>query len=300
MDANRLRGVLPPVPTFFSHDKIDHGHLSAHIERLARENLTGFVILGSNGEAALLEELEKRAVFKTARAAIPDNRLMIAGTGLPGTGSTKRLIEMAADEGADAALVLPPYFYKVDANGLMRHYVHLAEASSLPILLYNMPKYTGVALPVGVIRDLAKHPNIIGIKDSAGDLGQLAEIDAVTPGDFVVLAGSDKIFFAGLMHGLRGAILALANLLPGACAGVYAAMQSQQWEIAQALALKLMPVGRLVISTYGVPGLKAGLDILGFKGGSVRMPLLSLGASEREKIRKVFIENGFDVPGAEV
>ncbi|MDZ7344964.1 MAG: dihydrodipicolinate synthase family protein, partial [candidate division KSB1 bacterium] len=247
-----------------------------------------------NGETPLLSEAEKLELVRVARAAIPSEKILLVGSGLEATEATAVLTYRLAELGADAALVITPSFYRdmLTPQAVRRHFEAVAEASPIPILLYNVPKFTGYNLPVEVAIDLAQHPNIIGMKDSSGNLGQLVELREKMPAKFQLLIGTDVIFFGGLMHGLRGAILALANIAPRECVEIFNAVEDEKWDVAQALANRLAPVGRVVTTRYGIPGLKAALDELGYFGGEPRPPLLPVAESVRREIRLVLEQAG--------
>ena len=283
----QLCGVMPPVPTLFENGAVSLARNRANLARLQATSLAGFVILGSNGEANLLTESEKLQWLRTARDEIHTEKWLIAGTGMESTLATCEFTKKAADLGADAALVLTPSFYRPNNTGLKMHYETVAEKSPIPILLYNVPKFTGMNISVSLVGDLSHHPNIAGMKDSAGDIGQLVELREKTPEDFRIFIGSDKSFFAGMAHGMDGAILALANIAPDACVAIDDAVQKQQWQTAQQLAARLAPVGRTVVGKYGVPGWKAALDMLGHDGGELRLPLMALDKIARQEIHEV-------------
>jgi 4-hydroxy-2-oxoglutarate aldolase len=175
---------------------------------------------------------------------------------------------------------------------LRRHFETIAEASPIPILLYNVPRFTGVNLPIDVVVQLSQHPNIIGMKDSSGNLGQLVELREKVPSHFQLLIGTDSVLFGGLAHGLRGAILAVSNVAPRECVELFNAVEDEKWDVAQALANRLAPIGRAVTSRFGVPGLKAALDELGYFGGIPRPPLLPVSEKVREEIRVILQKAG--------
>jgi 4-hydroxy-2-oxoglutarate aldolase len=284
---NKLKGVMPPVPTLFENDKIAVDRFRSHLQRLDEAGLSGFVILGSNGEASLLTEAEKLALLRAARTEISQEKLMVVGTGMESTKATYEFTRKAADLGADAALVLTPGFYRPGNTGLQRHYETVADDSPIPLLLYNVPKFTGMNISIDLVGKLANHQNIVGMKDSAGDIGQLAALREQTPADFRLFIGADKTFLAGLAQGMDGAILALANVAPRECVALFEAVQNGNWTLAQKLAAQLAPVGRTVVGKYGVPGLKAALDTQGHFGGDLRLPLIALDNTARQEIREV-------------
>jgi 4-hydroxy-2-oxoglutarate aldolase len=289
-----LQGILPPIPTPF-----EDGHCAPHRlrENLAKWNdtgLSGYVVLGSNGEAPLLSEAEKLELVRVARQAIPAGKILLAGSGLESTDATAVLTYRLADLGVDAALVITPSYYReqLAPEAMRRHFEIVAEASPIPILLYNVPKSTGVNLPIDVVVNLAQHPNIVGMKDSSGNLSQLIELREKAPSHFQILIGTDSVFFGGLAHGLRGAILALGNAAPRECVELFNAVEDEKWDVAQALANRLAPVGRAVTARFGVPGLKAALDELGYFGGAPRPPLLPVSEKVRGEIRLILQQAG--------
>lgn len=281
------KGIFSPIPTPFEDGRFAPRRLIQNLTRWRETKLAGHVILGSNGEAALLQESEKLEIVRVARQEIEPEKLMIVGTGLESTEATKVLTLRVADLGADAALVLTPFYYQpmLSKAGILQHYVSIADASPIPILLYNMPKLTHFNLPVDWVVELAQHPNVIGMKDSAGNLAQLLELQEKTPSEFQVLLGNDTVLLGGLVHGVPGAILALGNIAPEVCVALFDAVQEQRWQEARNLAERLAPVGRVVISKHGIPGLKAALDLLGYYGGEPRPPLLPLDERGKSEIR---------------
>jgi len=283
-------GVLPPIPTPFDENgELDLGALQANIARWNETGLAGYVALGSNGEAALLDDGESRAVVRGVREAMAPGMTLMAGTGRESTRSTLEACVAAADAGADVALVITPWFYKgsMTADVLRRHYETVADASPIPLLLYNMPANTGVNMPVAVAAELSGHPNILGIKDSAGDIGQLSGLIRATRKDFAVMAGNAGAFLPGLVLGATGGILALANVAPRQTVALYQAARAGRLDEARALHDQLMPVATAVTRTYGISGLKAALDMVGYVGGLPRPPLLPLSPEAKADLRRI-------------
>ena len=266
---------------------LDAGGFVENLGRLQDAGLAGFLILGSNGEANLLSDDEKLELMRVARAMITEKHIMMVGTGCESTQATIEFTQKAADCGADYALVLTPSFYKPSESGLLRHFEAVADASPIPTLLYNVPKYTGLNLPVSVALELSGHENIVGMKDSAGQMAQLVELKQKLPSDFALFLGADPVFFAGLAHGVSGAVLALANVAPQECVELYESVKNENWLRAQELADLLAPVGRIVVGKYGVPGLKTALNLLGAQGGVPRLPLLPLEELQVEEVRQI-------------
>jgi 4-hydroxy-2-oxoglutarate aldolase len=271
----QLSGVFAPLPTpFDADDRLDLQRLTRAYEQFAAGPLTGFVVLGSNGEAALMDDDESDRAIAAAREAIPRGRPFIVGTGRESTRAAIAATARAADLGADAVLVRTPGFFRsqMTADVFVRHYTAVADASPVPVLLYNFTAVTGVNLPVAAVARLATHPNIAGMKESGGDVAQLADLVASTPASFQVLAGSASTTYASLCVGVAGAILALAAVAPDACVRLYTLTRESRHDEARALQQELVPLARL-LSAYGVAGLKAALQIAGIDAGEPRRPL---------------------------
>ncbi|MFQ6672012.1 MAG: dihydrodipicolinate synthase family protein [Candidatus Tectimicrobiota bacterium] len=282
-----LHGVLPPIPTPFRPDgSLALEALKANLARWNTTGLAGYLVLGSNGEAPHLTLEEKQAVLETAREVIPRERVFMAGTGEATTRATITTTRMAAEAGADCALVITPSFYRgqMTAEVLVDHYRAAAEASPIPIFLYNVPGFTGVNLPPEAVSSLTEHANIIGIKDSLGDVGQLGRLLRETPEETTVLVGSAQAFYPGLCLGAHGGILAVACPLPERCVAIYDAFRAGDHAAALAGHLAILPVARLVTAVYGIGGLKAALDHLGYYGGPPRAPLPRPAPEDRRAI----------------
>ena len=272
----RFTGIFTPIVTpFRTDDTVDEGALQRNVLRWMQTPLTGLVVLGSNGEAAQLDDDEADRVVAIVREHVPRERPLIAGTGRESTRATIAATARVAAIGVDAVLVRTPSFFKsqMTAEVFVRHYTEVADASRVPVLLYNVSMFTGVNLPVDAVARLAAHPNIVGIKESGSDVGLLSEYVSRTPGDFTVLAGSATTFFQALCAGCDGAILALAALLPETCVTLRSLVRENRIDEARALQQRILPLARSVGGSYGVPGLKAALDLIGYNGGVPRPPL---------------------------
>jgi 4-hydroxy-2-oxoglutarate aldolase len=273
----QLAGVFAPIPTPFDADgHLDLLRLRAALPFWVNGPLAGIVVLGTTGEAGLLTDDEAARVIDQARQLIPRSRSFIAGTARESTAHAIAAARQAAALGADAVLVRTPCFFKSLMNGdaLERHYRAVADASPVPVLLYNFTAATGVNLLPDVVARLAAHPNIIGIKESGGDIAQIADLVAVSKEGFTVLAGSASTLYAALCAGVGGAILALAAVVPEPCARLFALMRDGKHHEARTLQRRLLPLARLVTTTYGVPGLKAALLAQGVDAGFPRLPLV--------------------------
>jgi 4-hydroxy-2-oxoglutarate aldolase len=291
----QFSGIFTPIATpFRGDDTLDEQGLRSNVARWMTTPLAGLVVLGSNGEAPQLDDDEADRVIDLVRAEMPRNRPMIVGTGRESTRATIAATRRAASAGADAALVRTPAFFKAQMTTeiFVRHYLEVADASPVPVLLYNVTMYTGVNLPPDAVAKLGTHPNIVGMKESGSDLAQIAEYIARTPDDFTVLAGSAATVFAALCVGCDGAILALAQLAPEACVELQALVRQGRVEEARALQGRLVPLARAIGGQHGVPALKAALDLLGFAGGTPRPPLRPVPPHVVDTLRSQLAELG--------
>lgn len=284
-----LHGIFPPIPTPFIDAKVAYDKLASNVEKWSLTGLKGFVVLGSNGEYVALSEEEKRTVVDTVVQSAADEMLIIAGTGCESTVETVRLTEDCARLGAHAALVVTPHYYagRMGEAALEKHYSEIADHSPIPILLYNVPKFTHINLAAGFVARLAEHPNIVGIKDSSANVIQLGEILNAVAGDFNVLVGTAGVLFSGMAIGCAGGVCALANVAPQECVKIVDLVKEGNIEAATALQLKMLPVNQAVSAIYGVPGLKAALDMLGYFGGDPRLPLLPSSKQEITEIKAI-------------
>jgi 4-hydroxy-2-oxoglutarate aldolase len=290
-----LKGVFPPIPTPFD-GKGDFAPqaLADNLERWNQHSLSGYVVLGSNGEGGFLDEDEKLTVWETARQVIPPDKLLIAGTGCESTRQTIAVTRKAAQAGADAALVVTPHYYtaKMTSEALVHHFETVADASPIPILIYNVPGFTGVNMEAAAIARAALHPDIVGIKDTSGNIAQLAETVQLAGSGFQVLAGSASFFLAGLAVGAVGGILALANIAPEKAIDLYRLFRAGSWDEAAELQRQVIPVNAAVTTRFGIAGLKTALDLLGYYGGPVRSPLMELDDDQRQALRAILVEGG--------
>lgn len=290
-----LSGILPPIPTPFDRaDDVDCAALAENLQRWDAFDLAGYVVLGSNGEAAYLSDDEKLRIVDVARQHIPPEELLIVGTGCEATRETIWLTQQAARLGADAALVVTPAYYQPEmtSDNLVRHYWAVADASPVPVVMYNVPKFTNVDMDAATVVRAAEHPNVVGIKDSGGNVAKLTDIVRLASADFQVLVGTASVLLPGLAIGAVGAVVALGVVAPEQAVGIYRLHRAGQWDAAVDLQRRMMPVNAAVTARFGVPGLKAALDMLGFYGGPVRAPLAQLDESKRHALRAVLAAGG--------
>jgi len=289
-----ISGVYPPVPTFFDADEeMDLPTLHRHIARLRKAGIANFVALGSNGEAVHLDMDERFQMIETIRAAAGAEAQLLAGAGAQSTRETIRLCALASQAGADIALILPPHHYggRMGMATQRAHFLAVADASPLPVMIYNMPaNAAGVDLDAETIIALSTHPNIVGVKDSSGNVTKLAQVVAGAPDDFAVLAGSAGFLLPALVVGARGVIAALANVAPRECLRLMDLYEQGALAEARALQARLIPVNTAVTGGYGVAGLKAALTLVAGYGGAPRRPLAPLSDGEREHLRLLLAE----------
>jgi 4-hydroxy-2-oxoglutarate aldolase len=287
-----LHGIFPPIPTPFIKGAVAYDELAANIERWSKTGLKGLVAMGSNGEYVYLSAEEKRKFVAKVVEMTPGDMQVIAGTGCESTKETIDLTRDCADLGAHAALVVSPHYYggRMNEAALHAYFTTVADHSPIPILLYNVPKFTHINMPAGLVAQLSRHPNIAGIKDSTGNVIQLGEIANHVDADFNLLVGTAGALFGALTLGCVGGVLALANVAPQICVQIYRLVQEGRFEEAKILQLKMIPVNQAITAVYGVPGLKAGMDMLGYFGGDPRPPLLPSSEKEKSEIREILIK----------
>ena len=287
-----LNGIYPPIVTPFLKEDVAYHYLTKNIEKLNTSGIKGVVVLGSNGENVFLSEEEKTEVVQTVIKSASQEMKIIVGSGCESTRETIHLTNKMAKLGAHAALIVTPSYYgsKMNDESLIHYYSNVAEKSEIPILLYNVPKFTGVNVSKEVVSTLSKHPNIVGIKDSSGNVNQLGQYLNCVDADFNVLVGTAGALFGALTLGCKGGVLALANIVPEKCVDIYRLVQEGKMEEARKLQLRMIPVNYAITATYGISGLKYAMDLLGYQGGEVRSPLLPTKPGEQEKIRNILLE----------
>ena len=286
----RPQGIFPAVVTpFHADESVSFAGVRANIELYNRTRVAGYVVLGSTGESVLLSRDEADAVLSAAREAAASEKVLIAGTGAESTAETIVRTKRAAELGYQFALVKTPYYYKpvYRPETYLRHYQAVADASPIPVLLYSVPQFTGVSLETPEILKLASHPNIIGIKDSSGNIQRVGEVVAGAPADFTVLTGGGAVIYPALVVGGRGAILALAAALPEKCAEVYELVEAGRHDEARRLQHALVVASKRIVGENGIPGVKFAMDLRGYQGGLPRLPLLPISEEKKQSIAAV-------------
>ena len=285
-----LTGCFPPIPTPFDNSgKVDHDHLAANLAQWQNGPLRGFAVLGSNGESVLLKAGEKVEVWKTAGQVIGSDRLFIAGTGCESTMETLELTELAAVAGANAAMIVTPHYYRprMDHRALCAHYTAVADRSPIPLILYNVPGFTGIDLDADTIIELASHPNIIGLKESSGNVVKMGKVFERAGDHFQVLAGSGSFLLPALSVGAVGGVMALAAVAAQELNDIVEHFREKDLEQARAIQLRLIDANAAVTTRFGIPGLKAALDLMGMYGGPVRSPLFALDKEKHQELEEI-------------
>lgn len=287
-----LSGVLIPSATPFDPitGDLDLVALRMNARSWLEHPVLGIVVGGSTGEAVFLDDDERTASLHATRELLDGDRLLVAGTGAESTRRTIALGQVAADAGADAVLVQPPSFYKgAMSDDIVRdHYVAVADASPVPVILYQVPlRFSTLDFPTGLVAELSNHSNIIGIKDSRGNLDLVGDLVTQTASDFQVLVGNGAMLYAALEVGAVGGILGVANLAPKETSALHKAFMAGDHSESGRIQKDIAPAHREIIGGFGVPGVKAALDILGYRGGDPRPPLRPLADRDREEVHKI-------------
>jgi 4-hydroxy-2-oxoglutarate aldolase len=291
--AAKLTGVFAPISTPFAEDEsVDLAALRYNLQKYAQTQLHGYMAIGSNGENKSLTEKEKLLVLETVVQHKGPGQVVMAGATYEAQRDTERFLKLAADLGADFGVVLPPSYFRAQMTDkvLFRYYSTAADASPIPILLYNAPKFCGLTLSPELVRRLAPHPNVVGIKDSASS--GIEDFIACSSESFLVLAGSISFLFPAMRAGAVGGTVSLANSFPHIAVTLFqygTARDEKKGAEYQAWARE---VNKAVSGKYGVAGVKAAMELNGFVGGIPRRPLLPLSEAQRHELRAALIEEG--------
>ena len=301
-----LAGILAPVTTPFEPEggELDRPGFERNVRAHLATGIAGIVVSGSTGEGALLDERERAQLIDWARPLVPSDEWLLAGTGGESTRQTVARCRVAGERGADAVLVVAPHYYGPSAmtdDALAGHYTRVADASPVPVVLYNIPKYAHFGLSPGLVATLAAHDNVAGIKDSSGDLALLEAYLAATDGeDFAVLTGNGGQLVDAIRRGARGAILAVTVFTGDLGPRIFAEASSGNAAAAVSLQQRLTPMAREIVGAMGPAGVKAAMDIVGLSGGPVRSPLQPLDESGRRRVRSLLEGGGVAAPDESV
>ncbi len=289
-----LKGIMPPIATPFINDEVAYNNLAQNFSKWNKTGLNGYVVMGSNGESVFLTRNEKLKLVAEVKKNISDDKLLIAGTGSDSIKETTLLSNESADLGADYVLILTPSFYKSEMKpaAYIKYFSAVADKTKIPVIIYNVPKFTGVDIEAETVAKLAEHKNIAGIKNSSENIRQTTEMIDQTPKDFAVIIGTASVLYAGLSAGAIGGILALANIAPNECVQIQKFVEDGKHTEALELQKKMLPVNKAITAKYGVAGLKAAMDMLGYFGGEPRSPLSKLNDDDKEQLRKILVSSG--------
>ncbi len=282
-----IHGVLPPMITpFLENGDVDYEGFKANVLKWNQDKLAGYLVIGSNSETPYLNEEEKLELVRLTVENATPGRHIIVGTGLESERETIALTNKCAKLGAHSALVLTPCFYggSMDSKALVKYFTAVADNSDIPILIYNVTKFTHVNIPAGAIEVLSKHPNIIGMKDSNGDVPQLATFLRVADPDFQVMTGTFGAWYPALAMGVTGIISAMANCCPNEITEVQTLFEAGNTQAAMALYQRMFPVNAAVTGAFGISGLKYASTRMGYVGGCVRSPLSDSSAEDKVKL----------------
>jgi len=288
----KLSGVIPPIATPFQDGKLASEKLKMNFQKWNKTDLAGYLVLGSNGEPVYLNEREKIKVIEVSRKSIPSSKVMIVGTGMESTQETIRFTNQAARMGADFALIVTPFYFKgsMKPQILYDHFIAVAESSRIGILIYNVPQFTGINMEPEFVAKLSGHPNIVGAKDSSGNIGQLSEMIHLSKKGFAVFVGSAPVFFPALCVGAAGGILAVANVVPKECIQIQSLFKRGKMAEARTLQGRLTPLATAVTTKYGIGGLKMAMDLEGYYGGNPRSPLKRPGQEVEEDLKHLLAQ----------
>lgn len=285
----QLKGIMPPITTSFINGELAIEKLEFNINKWNITELTGYVVMGSNGESVFLTRDEKvKLVEMTKRFAAPD-KIIIAGTGSDSIKETISLSNECADYGADFVLILTPSFYKSEMKhaAFIKYFTAVADAAKIPVIIYNVPKFTGVDIEADTVAKLSEHPNIAGIKNSSENVRQNNEFVSNTKDGFAVLVGTASMLYSGFTSGTVGGILALANIAPKECLQIQNLIEKGNLKEALDIQNRMIPVNKAVTAKYGVPGLKYAMDLLGYFGGEPRAPLSVISDNEKSQLKEI-------------
>lgn len=288
----KIQGIFPALSTCFDHQgSLYKAKVFHNIEKLNQIALSGYLVCGSTGETPLLSVDERIQLMEWVREASAEGKTLIAGVGAESVCETVRIANRAADAGFHVALALTPFYYRAqmhrpDTQAL--YFRAVADRSKLPVMIYNIPQVTGYHLPVETIAELSHHPNIIGMKDSSGNLAKLPEVMAAVKPEFQVLWGGGHNFWDALQTGATGAILAIANPLPYACVTIWEAFRMREHEAGRDWQARIAPACQLIAARHGIPGIKYAMDLNGYYGGPPRLPFIPPSAEAKAEIEHAF------------
>jgi 4-hydroxy-2-oxoglutarate aldolase len=287
-----LSGIFIALATPFKSGRVSLPDLKSNIEKYNRYDLAGYVVLGSTGEGIMMSEKEGLDAIEAVAATAAEGRIVIAGTGAASTHETVAFANKAAAAGAHYGLVVTPFYYKAQmtAQVLETYFRTVADQAKIPIIMYTVPKFTGLDLPLQTVLALADHPNIAGLKDSSGNLSYVSEVLKACPPAFSLLQGHGSLLLSALVLGAKGGILALSNMAPAETVEIFRLAQAGKYEEARNIQRRVLTVNQRIVGGYGIPGIKCAMDLLGYAGGRPCPPLQPVTQDVREAIKKLLAD----------
>lgn len=290
----RYSGLFIPVTTPFDAvtGEIAPVHFRNNLRKWVDEPIDGYVLFGSTGEGVLVEDDEKVRLLEYAREVIPPGRPIVAGITADSTRAIIKKAKRFADAGAEAFLIAPPPYFGayLSPAAMIDHYRAIADESPAGIIVYHIPKFTKVVLEAGLIADLVRHPNVIGLKDSSGDVKKLADFTDACGRDCALFVGNGALLYTALELGASGGIVGIGEIAPREVAALIQAFCEGRSQKAGELQDRLAPVHKEIVAAYGAVGVKTALDLIGYYGGAPRRPLIALGAKEKARVAQVMQE----------
>lgn len=279
--------IIPHITPFGPSGELDEEGLRKDVDFWIENGVHALVACASNGEAIYMTREERRRVVSTVLDEANGRVPVLAGSGSAGTQQAIALTKDARDLGADGVLVVTPYYFKPDQNQVYHYYEDIAEAVNIPIILHDVPKFTGLNLEPRVVQKLAELDNVVGIKDSSGNMRQIQELIRLAGDKISVLAGSGNMIHPTLVSGGHGAVVAIANVAPSLTRKIYDAHINADQKTAREMQLALVPLDDFLTTAHGIPAIKAALDMLGEVGGYPRKPLTPLGEQPRNQLERL-------------
>jgi 4-hydroxy-2-oxoglutarate aldolase len=290
MFIKKIQGVISPVIVPFKRNgDVDYDKYTSNLEKWNEEMLSGFFVISAAGESPFLTEKEKLKLVELSVQIADRNKLILVGTGMESSLESIKLTNKAATLGADAALIIPPSFYmrQMTDQVLINHFTEVAEKTDIPILIYNVPQYTNINIPIDVVQTLSKVQNIIGIKESSPEFARLVDLRKHLSDNFNILAGLASLWYPALTVGIEAGILSLANCAPNELLGILEAYKMGNIHEAFDIYMRMFPVINALEKHYGTPGMKYAAELAGYEGGEVRRPLLPLTNEEKNDLRQM-------------
>lgn len=285
MKQTLFSGACTALVTPFLEGNVNYPMLELLLRRQIDAGIRAVVICGTTGESPTLSDQEKLELFRRAKAYTGNDCMIIAGTGSNSTKHAVELSKAAMDAGADALLVVSPYYNKATESGLVAHYTAICRSVHIPVILYNVPSRTGVDIPVSVYEKLAQLPNVAGIKEASPSISKITKIRSACPYDFSVWSGNDDMTVPIMALGGKGVISVLSNVEPVLTQAMTLAALDGDFDTATAIQLELLPLIEALFSEVNPIPVKAAMKLIGYDCGGCRLPLTELSKENLEKFK---------------